>query len=217
MTVQSFTFNPFSTNCYVCHEDGEAVIVDPSCSTDAEIDVVKSYVEQQGLTIRELLLTHAHLDHVFGCRALAEHYEVGLRVHREEKALLEGAPVQGRMFGVPVEEPPAPSGWLVPGDTIQIGKSSWVILFTPGHSPGSVSFYDSGNAFVIAGDVLFAGSIGRTDLMGGSLPVLMQSIYQTLLPLGDEVQVFPGHGPATTLGQERRTNPFLEEISAAGA
>ncbi|NNE69427.1 MAG: MBL fold metallo-hydrolase [Rhodothermales bacterium] len=214
MTVKSFAFNPFSTNCYVCHDDGEAVIVDPSCSTPEEIAQVTDYVEREGLTVRELLLTHAHLDHVFGCKALAEHFGVGLRVHREEVALLKAAQMQGRMFGVSVEEPPAPSGMLVPGEGVQVGRTHWDVLFTPGHSPGSVSFYDAENGFVLAGDVLFAGSIGRTDLMGGSLPVLMQSIYQVLLPLGEDVRVLPGHGPETTMGRERLTNPFLDEVPA---
>ena len=211
MTVKSFTFNPFATNCYVCHADGEAVIVDPSCQTGPEIDTLLRYIEEQGLTVREMLLTHAHIDHIFGCRALADRLNIGLRAHREEVPFLEAAGFQARMFGVEVETPPSPEGFLVPGDTVSVGGHVWDILFTPGHSPGSVSFYDAEGGFAIAGDVLFAGSIGRTDLMGGSLPTLMESIYQKLVPLGASTRVLPGHGPETTIERELATNPFLEE------
>ncbi len=214
MTIQSFTFNPFGTNCYICHDGGGAVIVDPSSSAQHEHQAVLDYIDREGLTVSELLLTHAHLDHIFGCKAMAEALGVGLRVHRDEKPLLDAAGLQAQMFGVPLDEPPEPSGWLIPGEQVQVGGATWDILFTPGHSPGSVSFYDAAGGYVIAGDVLFAGSIGRTDLMGASLPVLMASIYQQLLPLGDEVRVLPGHGPETTIRRERMSNPFLEEAPA---
>jgi glyoxylase-like metal-dependent hydrolase (beta-lactamase superfamily II) len=214
MTIQSFTFNPFGTNCYVCHDGGEAVIVDPSSSTQPEHQAVLDYIEQEGLTVREMLLTHAHLDHIFGCSAMADALGIEMRVHRDEKLLLDAAQVQGKMFGVPLDEPPQPAGWLVPGEQVQVGGSTWDILFTPGHSPGSVSFYDAAGGYVIAGDVLFKGSIGRTDLIGGNLAVLMESIYQQLLPLGDDVRVLSGHGPETTIRRERLSNPFLEETPA---
>ncbi|MFT4604312.1 MAG: hydroxyacylglutathione hydrolase [Rhodothermales bacterium] len=214
MTIQSFTFNPFGTNCYICHDEGQAVIVDPSCATEHEQQTVLDYIDREGLTVTELLLTHAHLDHIFGCKVMADALNVGMRVHRDEKQLLDAAQLQAQMFGVPLEQPPEPTGWLVPGEQVQVGGATWEILFTPGHSPGSVSFYDAAGGYVIAGDVLFAGSIGRTDLMGASLPVLMASIYQQLLPLGDEVRVLPGHGPETTIRRERLSNPFLEEAPA---
>ena len=210
MTVQTFTFNPFQTNCYVCHDGGEAVIVDPSSVTEAEQQAVVAYLDEHGLAVRHLLLTHAHLDHIFGCAFFAAHYGLDWQLHRDARPFLERAPEQAAFFGVPMEAPPPPSGaFLDDGDTVRFGAAVWQVLHTPGHAPGSLCFYDPATGFVLAGDVLFAGSIGRTDLPGGSLPVLMHSIFQKLLPLGDDVTVYPGHGPATTLGHERRTNPFL--------
>jgi len=209
MTVKAFTFNPFMTNCYVCHDAGDAVVVDPSCSTDGERGTVERYVRDQGLEVRSILLTHAHIDHVFGCRALAEAFGVGVSVHRAETGLLAAAKEQARLFGVPVDQPPEPSGILDDGDVVAVGSARWEVLHTPGHSPGSVSFVDRANGFLLSGDVLFRDSIGRTDLWQGSLPVLMRSIFDRLLPLGDDVVVYPGHGPSTTLGRERVRNPFL--------
>jgi hydroxyacylglutathione hydrolase len=217
MTIKSFVFNPFSTNCYICHEEDEAVIVDPSCQSAAETAQVLNYVRENGLKVREMLLTHAHLDHIFGCRAVADALGIGLRVHRDERPLLDAAKYQANMFGVSLELPPEPDGFLVAGEQVHVGETRWDILFTPGHSPGSVSFHDADLRYVISGDVLFAGSIGRTDLTGGSLPVLMRSIYQELMPLGDDVTVYSGHGPATTIGRERMVNPFLrDEAGPAG-
>lgn len=209
MTVQTFTFNPFQTNCYVCHDAGEAVIVDPSCLDAAEQQAVVAYLDEHGLTVRHLLLTHAHIDHIFGCAFFAARYDLPWQMHRGGVRLLEGAPQQAAFFGVSIEPPPIPETFLEEGDVVRFGEAAWQVHYTPGHSPGSICFYDADAGFVLAGDVLFQGSIGRTDLPGGSLPQLMESIFQKLLPLGDEVTVYPGHGPATTLGHERRTNPFL--------
>ncbi len=209
MTVRTFTFNPFQTNCYVCHDGGDAALIDPSCHTDRERQAVVAYLETHGLTLRHLLLTHAHIDHVFGCAFFAERYGMPWQMHRADALLLRRAQEQALFFGVPLDPPPVPEAFLDEGDTVGLGGAAWEVLHTPGHSPGSLCFYDAANGFVLAGDVLFQGSIGRTDLPGGSLPVLMRSIFQKLVPLGDAVRVYPGHGPATTLGRERRTNPFL--------
>jgi hydroxyacylglutathione hydrolase len=209
MTIQSFTFNPFQTNCYVCHNAGEAVLVDPSSMTAAEHQVVVDYLEHEGLTVRHLLLTHGHIDHIFGCAFFAARFGQAFQVHRDDLPLLRRAEEQGQVFGVAVEPPPEPDRFLQEGDTISFGHTTWEVLHTPGHSPGSVCFYDRAAGAVIAGDVLFQGSIGRTDLWQGSLPQLMASIFQKLVPLGDATAVHPGHGPATTIGRERRANPFL--------
>ena len=209
MVVRSFTFNPFMTNCYVCHDGSEAVVVDPSCSTEAERLEVERYVSGEGLVVREILLTHAHIDHIFGCAALAEMFAAGVRVHRSETGLLAAAGEQARLFGVTVDRPPDPAGVLDDGEEVRIGDALWEVLHTPGHSPGSVSFVDRAGGYVLSGDVLFHDSIGRTDLWQGSLPVLMRSIFERLVPLGDGVRVYPGHGPSTTIGRERTRNPFL--------
>lgn len=209
MTIKSFTFNPFQTNCFVCHDAGEAVLIDPSCHTEAERQMVLDYLDQHALTVRHLLLTHAHIDHIFGCKALADHFGMPWQMHRADLPLLQRAREQAVFFGVKLENPPLPDRFLQEGDTVAFGEAAWEVLHTPGHSPGSVCFHDAAGGFVIAGDVLFQGSIGRTDLPGGSLPVLMESIFQKLVPLGEATAVHPGHGPSTTIGQEVQTNPFL--------
>lgn len=209
MTIKSFTFNPFQTNCYVCHDGNRAVLIDPSSHTPEERALVLDYIDRHSLSVESLLLTHAHIDHVMDCAFFAGHFGQSFQLYASDVPLLLRAQDQGRMFGVEVEPPPAPGRLLAEGAVLTVGSSSWQVLHTPGHSPGSICFYDEKNRFVIAGDVLFQGSIGRTDLWQGSLPQLMASIYDKLLPLGDDVTVYPGHGPATTIGAERAANPFL--------
>lgn len=210
MTVRSFTFNPFATNLYVCHDGRDAVLVDPASHAQEEREAVLAYLAAHDLTVHHLLLTHAHLDHVFDCAFFAEHLGLTPRLHRADAPLLARAVEQARAFGVTMTPPPAAAP-LGEEDTILFGDASWRVLHTPGHSPGSVVFYDAAGGFVIGGDVLFAGSIGRTDLWRGSLPELLRSIHERLLPLGDDVVVYPGHGPATTIGEERTSNPFLTD------
>lgn len=211
MTIKSFTFNPFQTNCFICHDGGEAVIVDPSCVQPAEIEQVQRYIDAQNLVVKHLLLTHGHIDHIFGCAAMVEAYGMKFKMHPDDEPLLREAPAQARMFGTAMDQPPAPDASLHEGDTLSFGNVTWSILHTPGHSPGSICFVDEANGYVIAGDVLFYNSIGRTDLWMGSLPTLMRSIFQKLMPMDDAVKVYPGHGPATTIGRERTANPFLIE------
>jgi glyoxylase-like metal-dependent hydrolase (beta-lactamase superfamily II) len=211
MYVKSFTFNPFQTNCFVCHDAGEAVIIDPSCHTERERQQVLDYLDAHDLTVRHLLLTHGHIDHIFGCKAFAEHFGMPWQMHRADVPMLKRAQEQSLLFGVPLEQPPVPETFLDESDTVTFGEATWTVLYTPGHSRGSICFHDARGDFVIAGDMLFAGSIGRTDLPGGSMPELMRSIFQKLIPLGDSTQVYPGHGPETTIGHERQTNPFLTD------
>ncbi|MEM1044028.1 MAG: MBL fold metallo-hydrolase [Bacteroidota bacterium] len=209
MTVKPFVVSPFAENCYVCHDAGEAVLIDPGTVTDAERQTVLDYLTRNGLAVRHLLLTHAHLDHIFGCAFFARHFGMQWQLHEADLPLLDAAELQARMFGVELEKPPAPEASLAEGGTVSFGQATWQVLHTPGHSPGSVSFYDEAGGFVIGGDVLFQGSIGRTDLWGGSMPTLLNAIQAKLMPLPDETVVYSGHGPETTVGYERRTNPFL--------
>lgn len=209
MQIQRFTCNPFQTNCFVCHDAGEAVLVDPSCSTKEEMAIVERFVEAHGLTIRHLLLTHAHLDHIFGCAHFASRYGMGFEMHTEDRKLLGEANEQARMFGVSIDAPPEPEAFLEEGDAVSFGRVTLQVLHTPGHSPGSISFFDESSKAVLSGDVLFQGSIGRTDLWRGSLPELMRSIFQKLVPLGEDVRIHPGHGRDTTIGAELASNPFL--------
>ena len=214
MTVQSFVVSPFTENCYVVHDGGEAALVDPGTATPGERKEVLDYIEANKLRVRHLLLTHAHIDHIFGCAYFAERFGAdadhgGWQLHEADLPLISHAPVQAEMFGVRMVQPPEPTHFLTEDDVIELGSGSFSVLHAPGHSPGSVCFYNGAGGFVLAGDVLFQGSIGRTDLWEGSFPTLIESIKTKLLPLPDETIVYSGHGPDTTIGQERRTNPFL--------
>lgn len=209
MQVQRFTFNPFQTNCFVCSSDGEAVLIDPSCMTSEDFHLVEGYLDENDLTVRHLLLTHGHIDHIFGCAHFSTRFGMSFQMNREDGQLMSNAEDQARMFGVEIDPPPAMSSFLAEGDVVDFGDVRLEVFHTPGHSPGSICFYDEQSRHVISGDVLFQGSIGRTDLWRGSLPELMRSIFEKLMPLGDDVRVHPGHGPDTTIGREKQSNPFL--------
>ena len=207
--VKSFTFSDFATNCYVCHSDGEAVIVDASCSTDEETSELVNYINSNNLNVRHLLLTHAHIDHILGCNTLAKQFNLSWQAHRDTSIWLAGAPAQALLYGIRMIRPPKAGNWLDEGDIIQFGSAQWHILHTPGHAPGSICFVDDANGFVLVGDVLFNQSIGRTDLPGGNMGTLMASIFQKLFTLPNNTLVYSGHGPPTTIGAERSQNPFL--------
>ncbi len=207
--VKSFTFSDFATNCYVCDSDGEAVIVDASCSTDEETSELANYINSNNLNVRHLLLTHAHIDHILGCNTLAKQFNLSWQAHRDTSIWLAGAPAQALLYGIRMVCPPKTGSWLDEGDIIQFGNAQWHILHTPGHAPGSICFVDDVNGFVIVGDVLFNQSIGRTDLPGGNMGTLMASIFQKLFTLPNDTLVYSGHGPPTTIGAERSQNPFL--------
>lgn len=209
MQVHRFTFNPFQTNCYICSSEGEAVIIDPSCMSPAEFEVVETTLREHDLDVRHLLLTHAHIDHIFGCAYFARAFGMSFQMHRDDAALLAHAEEQARMFGVAIDPPPETTEFLREGDAVEFGNARLEVLHTPGHSPGSICFFERDAGAVVSGDVLFQGSIGRTDLWRGSLPELMRSIFEKLMSMGDEVRVHPGHGPDTTIGRERSSNPFL--------
>lgn len=210
MTVQSFTFNSFMTNCYVCHDGGEAVLIDPSCATAPERQQVVDYIDAHELAVRHLLLTHAHIDHIFGCAFFSARYGQRFQMHAAERAFIEQAEEQAQAFGVQIDPPPVPDTFLDEGDTVTFGGVTLDILHTPGHSPGSICFVDAASEQAITGDVLFQGSIGRVQgLPQTSRPQLMASITEKLLPLGDATTIYPGHGPSTTIGRERQSNPFL--------
>lgn len=212
--VASFTFNPFQENSYIIYDETkEAIIIDPGCYTQVERDQLMDFVKEGGLRPVKLINTHCHLDHVFGNQFVADQYNLGLEIHEGELPVLESVPQVAQMYGVPNVTPsPAPSNFLKAGDKISFGNTNLDILFTPGHSPASISFYNAKEQYVIAGDVLFQGSIGRTDLPGGDFQTLIKSIKEQLFPLGDDVVVYSGHGPQTTIGNERKSNPFLVDV-----
>ena len=209
MKLKTFTFNPFQTNCFVCHSNGEAVIIDPSCYEEWETQELVSYIESQHLSVKHILLTHGHIDHIFGCTAMSKAFGKGFLIHRADSPLLIQAPMHAQLFGTSINELEPPEGYIEEGETITFGDVSWDIIHTPGHSPGSICFVDASNRVLISGDVLFYDSIGRTDLWQGSLPVLMHTIFNKLMVLDDDYTLYPGHGPVTTVGRERMQNPFL--------
>jgi glyoxylase-like metal-dependent hydrolase (beta-lactamase superfamily II) len=210
--VVQLTFNPFQENTYLVYDEtGEGVIFDPGNSNKEEHAELVARIDKLKLRPVRLINTHCHLDHVFGNKFVADKYELDLEIHELEVPVLAAVPQVCMMYGLPMpEESPAASVLLKPGEKVEFGNTRLDILFTPGHSPGSISFYSAADKFVIAGDVLFYGSIGRTDLPGGDHATLIASIKNELLPLGDDIKVYPGHGPATRMGYERKNNPFLQ-------
>jgi glyoxylase-like metal-dependent hydrolase (beta-lactamase superfamily II) len=211
-SVVSFTFNAFQENTYLIYDDTkECVIIDPGCYDQAERDELSLYIERNNLMPVRLLNTHCHIDHVFGNKFVSEKYSLPLEIHEGELPVLEAVPKVSMFYGLPYPEPsPMPEKFIAEGEIIEFGKTKLETLFTPGHSPASISFFCKEDRYVIAGDVLFYQSIGRTDLPGGDFKTLLGSIVDKYFPLGDDVRVYPGHGPATTVGFEKENNPFLK-------
>ena len=210
MHVETMTFNGFAENTFVLSdESGECAIVDPGCSNAVERDKLDSYIADKGLKPVLLINTHAHIDHVLGINHVSKTYNLDLHIHKGEIPWLDKATEIGQMYGMPIEPIDVTVHEIDEGDMVSFGTTNLEIYFTPGHSPASVCFFHRESKQLIAGDVLFQGSIGRTDLPGGDYDTLIGSITDKLFPLGDDVIVYPGHGPLTTIEVERRTNPFL--------
>jgi len=209
--VKEFTFNPVQENTYVLYNDeNECCIIDPGCYFKEEKDELRDFIEKARLKPVLLLNTHCHLDHVFGNKFVHDTWNLLLHIHPKEKLVLDYAPASGLMWQMPVDNYKGELIFIKEGETIRLGVDELKILFTPGHSPGSVCFYDEKDGFVIGGDVLFNGSIGRTDLPGADFNTLYNSIQTQLYTLPDETKVYPGHGPMTTVGFEKVNNPFVK-------
>lgn len=211
LSVKSFTFSPVQENTYILYNElKQCCIIDPGCYFPAERDELKTGIEKTGLTPVLLLNTHCHLDHVFGNKFVHDTWGLSLHLHPKEKALLDFAPESGRMWQLPFDNYEGPLVYLEPGKKIRIGEDELEILFVPGHSPGSLAFYHEAGGFVIGGDLLFRESVGRTDLPGGDFATLENSIRTRFYSLPEETKVYSGHGPATTIGYEKRNNPFVK-------
>lgn len=207
MQILTFEDGPFLQNTYaVLSSDGtSAVLIDAGAGTSRALDAI----EAQGRTVQAILLTHAHLDHVDGLAEAKRRTGALSYLHPSDRPLFDAAAAQAQMFGVPFEKAPPPDQEIVPGEALVFGGDTYEVRFAPGHAPGHVVFVvrDAGLAFV--GDVIFAGSIGRTDLPGGDLKTLMTSIRQQVLTLPDDMRLLTGHGPETRVDHERNHNPFL--------
>jgi glyoxylase-like metal-dependent hydrolase (beta-lactamase superfamily II) len=213
LRIVPFTFNPFQENTYVVHDGHEAVLVDPGCWNTGEEHELESYLTENGLTPVKVVLTHAHIDHVMGCAWAEKRYGLRPWMHRDGEELLKRAPAQATIYGLHCDPAPPPAGHLGEGDVVMLGNARMEVLFVPGHAPGHIALYLPEEQAVVAGDVLFHRSIGRTDLPGGDLDTLLSSITTKLFPLAEEVVVHSGHGPTTTIGDERRHNPFLKAFA----
>jgi len=210
LQIKSFVFSPIQENTYILYNEfDECIIIDPGCYFDEEKDVLKNFIETNKLKPVLLLNTHCHLDHVFGNKFISEKYSLTLHLHEKEQQVLAFAPTSGLMYNMPFDNYAGAFLLLKEGDIIKLGNDELKVIEAPGHSPGSVCFYCTAQNFVIGGDVLFQRSIGRTDLPGGSHETLLKNIQQKLLVLPEETIVYSGHGSTTTIGEEKKYNPFL--------
>ena len=210
MDLALFTFNPFQENTYVLYDKtSSCVIIDPGMSNAQEQKMLDDFISAHWLTPSMLINTHCHIDHVLGNKYVSEKYDLTLAAHEGERVVLEMQPKIAEMYGIAYDPSPDIKIELKEGSFITFGNTKLEILFTPGHSPASISFYEKQSKTLIAGDVLFQNSIGRTDLPGGDYDTLISTIKSKFFVLDDNVRVYPGHGAATTIGVERKTNPFL--------
>jgi len=210
MTIKTFTFSPFMENTYVAYDDTkECVIIDPGCVTDAEQLTLSQFISDNQLTVKHLINTHLHLDHAFGNLFVEKTYGVEAQAHKADEFLLQQISSQAEAFGMRYNEKPELKRFLVESDTISFGHTTLTSIHVPGHSPGSLCFYDAASATLFAGDVLFQGSIGRTDLPQGNYEQLIEGISKKLFILPDETTVYCGHGTTTTIGYEKVYNPYL--------
>jgi hydroxyacylglutathione hydrolase len=211
VTVEKFTFNDFQENTYIVHDGEKCVIIDPGCYDKSEQKELSDFIADHKLSPVAVLLTHAHIDHVLGLAYILETYSLDFYQHKIDVETLERVADYAHVYGfsgyVPATTPA--THLLKGGETISFGKINFEVIFTPGHAPGHVVFYNREGKFVINGDVLFRGSFGRYDLPGGDLSVLKKSISTKMFTLPEETKVYCGHGDETTIGHEKRSNPIM--------
>ncbi len=209
MQLHCFTFNAFQENSYIVWDDsGECAVIDPGCYDAAEKQELSAFIADNKLTVKLLLNTNCHIDHVLVNDFVKEKFVAPFLIHPHDEPVLRSVKAYAPTYGYTQYREALPDGWLTEGRPVSFGLTQLDVLFLPGHSPGHVGFYHAAGETLLAGDVLFRGSIGRTDLPGGGFDTLIQSIHQNLFVLPDTVMVYPGHGPATHLGDEKVSNPF---------
>lgn len=210
--VAKFEFNPFRENTYVLHDEtGEAIVVDAGCDSVTEERELGDYIEEKNLKVTCLVNTHCHIDHMLGNDFIFRKFGLKTIMHKLDLPVLKSTPQYGALFGLTVSPSPDPEKFVDEGDEISFGNSILRILHVPGHSPGHIVLINDEQKIVIGGDVLFQGSIGRTDLPMGDHDTFIKNIHEKMLILGEDYEVYPGHGPRTNIGFEKKHNPFLQE------
>ncbi|HDR67747.1 MAG TPA: MBL fold metallo-hydrolase [Bacteroidaceae bacterium] len=209
--IKTFVVNSFMENTYLLWDEssGESILVDAGCYEPHEIRSVENFISENNLKLKKLVNTHCHIDHVLGVPFFKDKYNLDFVAHREESYLVKRAHFMGELFGIKVNEFPDLDTFIEPGAEISLGEYSLLAIHVPGHSRGSLAYYNSDAGFVLTGDALFRGSIGRTDLPGGNYDQLINSIKNNLFVLPPETEVFPGHGDSTTIAIEKDSNPFF--------
>lgn len=208
--IKIFVFNSFQENTFLLYDEtNECVIIDAGCNEDHEYEKIDDFIKENNLTLKSIINTHCHIDHIMGNAYLVERYNVPSIAHKDDMPLIERSKDMAMAFGLNVQEPPVPNQFVNEGDEIKFGNTALLVKHVPGHSPGSIALYNKKDNFVIVGDVLFNGGIGRTDLPGGDYDTLISSINEKLFSLNGDVVVYPGHGENTTIANEMNSNPFF--------
>jgi glyoxylase-like metal-dependent hydrolase (beta-lactamase superfamily II) len=211
MNIKKFTFNPVEVNAIVLWDETlDCVLIDPACFYPEEEQQLKQFIESNHLKPILLLNTHGHFDHLMGNGFIKKTWGLKNEIHQDDDYLVQRAETQALKFGMEMPAPPSSGRFFADGELITFGNSELKVIHVPGHSPGGVAFYSEADQLLIAGDILFSGSIGRTDLPMGNYNLLISGIKEKLMVLNDEVKVYCGHGPGTTIGNEKRNNPYLK-------
>lgn len=211
MNITSLVFNQFQVNTYIVYDEtDECIIIDPACYTERERETLLQHLIDNNLKVVNVINTHCHVDHILGNAFMSEKFNINPQAHQADTMLLSSSVEYGSVFGFDVQQPPMVEKTIIDGEILKFGNSTLKAIHVPGHSPGSLCFYNEESKILISGDVLFDGSIGRTDLPGGNYNDLISGIKNKLLTLGDDVKVYPGHGTYTNIGRERKFNPFLK-------
>jgi len=213
--IKSFTFNPFLENTILfwSDENNEGIVFDPGMSNNNEENQFKEFIQKENILLKRMINTHCHIDHILGCNFIKNNYEVEFLVPEKDFILLEHYDSQMEMVGITMEKPPKPDKLINENEKLTLNDCEIKPLFTPGHSPGEMCFLVESENICITGDVLFKGSIGRTDLWGANTDALFDSIKNKLMKLDDNVTIYPGHGESSTIGEEKASNPFLLELA----